>query len=163
MIGSDLNSFISHYAELSNAEVISELGYGVDGVVWLLERRDTGRFAVKIHRHNEAYQREKAAYQRLKGMNVAEVLGIEIPQLLNWSDEMRAIEMTTVNRPFLLDFAGATLDEPQDFSEETWAMWEQDRSEKFDDNWPRAKKVIAELEVYGIYLTDVHPGNLAFE
>ncbi|HBJ82672.1 MAG TPA: hypothetical protein DDZ88_02115 [Verrucomicrobiales bacterium] len=71
--------------------------------------------------------------------------------------------MTIVRPPYLLDFAGAILDEPFDFNEETWESWEMDRMEKFEDRWPEVRKVMSELEWFGIYLSDMHLGNIAFE
>jgi hypothetical protein len=38
-----------------------------------------------------------------------------------------------------------------------------DRMEKFEDRWPEVRKVMSELEWFGIYLSDMHPGNIAFE
>jgi len=73
------------------------------------------------------------------------------------------IQMTIVSKPFLLDFAGVTLDHRPDFSEEVWREWEEGKREQFGNRWPDVQKVISELETFGIYLNDVSPGNIAFE
>jgi hypothetical protein len=58
----------------------------------------------------DAYLREKRAYERLKGAGVRTVRGFNVPQLLGCDDALPVIEMTIVQRPFVLDFAGAYLD-----------------------------------------------------
>jgi hypothetical protein len=52
-----------------------------------------------------------------------------VPQLLSIDEEFRAIEMTIVRSPFLLDFADARLDEAADFSEDVLRQWEEDKGE----------------------------------
>jgi hypothetical protein len=90
-------------------------------------------------------------------------MGFQIPALLAVHEDWLALEMTVVHRPFLLDFAGAYLDEPPEFSPEAWAHWEAERREQFDANWPRVQAVLSELrDEFGIYILDIHPSNLAF-
>lgn len=139
------------------------LGLGADGSVWVMQGKDQpDRWAVKLHRHRVAYERERDCYLRLTALGVIHIRGFHVPQLLRYEDEWMAIEMSLVAQPFLVDFASAWLDEPPEFSDEVWAEWEADRSEKFEQHWAEAKAVIRALEGSGIYLTDVHPGNLAF-
>jgi len=71
----------------------------------------------------------------------ARILGLNVPQLLRIDQEFRAIEMTIVRPPFLLDFADALLDEPPDFSED---------------------RILAALQTFGVYLLDINPGNISF-
>lgn len=85
-----------------------------------------------------------------------------VPQLVDYDDEMLAIEMTIVSPPFCLDFGGAYLDRPPDYSAEVWADWRQQKSEAFEENWPAAQRIIADFETYGIYIADVNPGNIKF-
>lgn len=146
------------------AELGDSLGFGVDGSVWLLHSKDRIHpWAVKLFRSAKPYRRERDCYQRLAELKVDSVRGFAIPALLHHDDEWLAIEMTIVRPPYLLDFAGALLDEPHDFHEETWEAWEMDRMEKFEDRWPEVRKVMRDLEWFGIYLSDVHPGNIAFD
>jgi hypothetical protein len=86
-----------HDALLSDA-----LGCGVRGTVFVLERqRATGRMrsAVKFHEHREPYLRERDCYLRLWDHQVDEILGHQVPQLINFDDDLLAIEMTIVVRP----------------------------------------------------------------
>ncbi len=85
-----------------------------------------------------------------------------MPQLLDYDDELLVIEMTIVARPFLLDFGGAYLDHPPDYSSEVLDQWRQDKEEQFEDNWPKAASILAELRRYRIYVADVNPGNIGF-
>ena len=70
--------------------------------------------------------------------------------------------MTIVTRPFVLDFAGAHLDAPPEFSEDIWADWEWEKREQFGAHWPRVQAVMAAFAELGIYLLDVSPSNIAF-
>jgi hypothetical protein len=72
--------------------------------------------------------------------------------------------MTIVERPFLLDFASAHLDEPPEFTRDVLEQWELAKQEEFGSHWPRVVTLLEILkQEYGIYLLDVHPGNIAFE
>ncbi|MGH7242306.1 MAG: hypothetical protein ACREJD_02680 [Phycisphaerales bacterium] len=71
--------------------------------------------------------------------------------------------MTLVHRPFLLDFASAQLDVPPEFPPEVLETWEIEKAEQFGSNWRAAKSVLAALEGRcGVYMLDVHPGNIGF-
>jgi hypothetical protein len=134
------------------------LGYGKDGAVY--SNRAT---AVKCFGSPESYRRERDCYQRLRENNVEEVIGHHV-QLIAWDDELLVIEMSIVRAPFLLDFAGARLDETPDFPDEVPEQWEHDRSREFGKNWSRVQLIISVMrEQYGIYLLDIHPRNIAFE
>ena len=75
---------------------------------------------------------------------------------------MRVIEMSIVARPFVLDFAGAWLDIPPEFSEQVWAEWEAEKRMQFEARWPEVKEVLAVLEAMDIHMEDVSPSNIAF-
>ncbi|MBB5035656.1 hypothetical protein [Prosthecobacter vanneervenii] len=152
------------YAGSRQAELSDSLGFGVDGSVWLLHSKERIQpWAAKLFRADKAYCRERDCYLRLREQNVENVRGFAVPAYLHHDDAWLVVEMTIVRPPYLLDFAGALLDEPFDFHEETWEAWEMDRMEKFEDRWPEVKKVMIELEYHGIFLSDLHPGNIAFE
>jgi hypothetical protein len=70
--------------------------------------------------------------------------------------------MTIVTRPFLLDFGGAYLDTEPDFSEDALEGWHEELRERFESDYPALVRVLRELRGHGIYLTDAHPGNIAF-
>jgi hypothetical protein len=85
-----------------------------------------------------------------------------VPQLISHDDEFLAIEMTIVSPPFCLDFGGAYLDRPPDYSPEVWDDWRKMKSEAFEENWPTVQNILAEFESLGIYIADVNPGNIKF-
>ena len=160
---SNLEERFRRYAAWRSMRLEQCLGFGVDGSVWVLaDNANLSVRAVKIHRHQAPYLRERDCYQRLLARAIRNVEGLQLPTLLGWDDSELAIEMSIVSPPFLVDFASATLDAPMDFSPEIWAEWEEDREEKFAERWPRAKRVLRSLERVGIYLGDVHPGNMVF-
>jgi hypothetical protein len=151
------------YASQHQLQLAERLGFGIHGIIYVAEDKSAGgKTAVKAHRESEPYHRECSVYQRLQKIGVTEILGFNVPQLIRSNDELRIIEMTIVTRPFVLDFAGAYLDAPPDFSDEIWADWESGKREQFDIRWPEVQAVLAALEDWAIFMVDVSPSNIAF-
>jgi len=98
----------------------------------------------------------------LQAAGVTDVRGFNVPQLIRFDDKLLIVEMTIVVRPFLLDFAGAYLDAPPEFSEQIWHEWELQKREQFEDRWPIVQAALAALEELDIYMVDVSPTNIAF-
>src|SRR5262245_14374129 len=115
----------STYAARYQLQLAERLGFGIHGIIFAAhDKRAGGQTAVKAHRETEPYQRERSIYQRLREIGVTRILGFNVPQLIRCDDTCRVLEMSVVTRPFVLDFAGAYLDHPPDFSETIWAEWE---------------------------------------
>ena len=151
------------YASRRQLDLTETLGSGKDGIVLVAKRKNKpAKVAIKVLRWNEAYEREKKVYARLGEAATGTVLGFNVPQLVGSDDELRVLEMTIVERPFVLDFAGAYLDARPEFPEEVWADWETDKREQFEARWPAVQAVLEAFERLGIYLLDVSPGNVAF-
>jgi hypothetical protein len=93
---------------------------------------------------------------------VGEILGFNVPDLLGADEGLRIIEMSLVARPFVLDFAGAYLDEQPEFSEEIWAEWEAEKRELFGSRWQTVEMVLAALRKLDIYVVDISASNIAF-
>jgi hypothetical protein len=139
------------YALRRGLRIAERLGFGIHGVIFVAENNTkAGKTAVKAHRSAEPYFRERSVYERLSRIGVHELLGFNVPQSIAFDDELRVIEMTIVARPFVLDFAGAYLDIPPDFPEETWAEWEIEKREQFEERWPTVQTVLAALEGFDI-------------
>jgi hypothetical protein len=122
----------------------------------------TGKSAIKVHEREADYCRERDVYLRLGECDVTAVRGCAVPELLDYDDELWVIEMTVVTRPFVLDFAGAFLDKPPDFSEEVLADWRAEKQEQFGPRWPEVQAILGFLEGLGVFLLDVNPGNVSF-
>lgn len=151
------------YADRHELDLAETLGSGKDGIVLVARRKaQAGKVAVKALRWPEAYERENKVYERLRQEAVITVLGFNVPQLVGGDAELRILEMTIVERPFVLDFAGAHLDARPEFPEEVWADWEAEKREQFEGRWPRVQRVLDAFEAFGIYLLDVSPANIAF-
>ena len=151
------------YASAHRLEIAEPLGSGKDGIVVAARRKENAAdVAIKVHRFDEMYQRERQAYERLRSRGISDVLGFNIPQFIASDDAFRVIEMTIVARPFILDFAAAYLDRRPEFSEEVWANWELDKREQFEAHWPKVQAILDEFEDLRIYLLDVSPANIAF-
>ena len=116
----------------------------------------------KMLRWPDAYEREKKVYERLRDAAVATVLGFNVPQLVGSDDGLRVLEITIVEPPFVLDFAGAHLDRRPEFPEEVWADWEAEKREQFEGRWPAVQAVLDAFEELGVYLLDLSPSNIAF-
>jgi hypothetical protein len=151
------------YASHCQIEISETLGSGKDGIVLVGKHKaQPAKVAIKALRWAEAYQRERDVYDRLARNAVRSVLGFNVPQLIGRDDDLRLLEMTIVERPFVLDFAGAYLDVRPQFSPEVWADWEAEKREQFENRWPTVQKIIAAFEEVGIYLLDVSPANIGF-
>lgn len=147
------------YARQLDIRLEDRLGFGKDGIVWSTEKPSV----VKVFEKDYRWQRELDVYRRLESLNMRSIRGHQIPVFLGADKEYLAIHMTLVRRPFLLDFATAQLDAPLEFPPEVLEEWERDKAEQFGANWTEAKSVLAALEGRcGIYMLDVHPGNIGF-
>ncbi len=82
--------------------------------------------------------------------------------MASFDNDLWVIHMTLVDRPFVLDFAGAYLDDPPIFSAEVMADWQAEKEEQFEGKWPQVRAVLGALEGYGIFMIDVNPGNISF-
>ncbi len=154
------------YATRHQLRLAERLGFGIHGIIFRTEGNPkTGDVAtaIKAHRSREPYSRELAVYQRLKEAETSKIRGFNVPHLLGHDDSMRIIEMSIVTRPFVLDFAGAYLDVPPKFPDETWAAWEAEKRDQFDVRWPKAREILAALEEMDIHMVDVSPANIAFD
>lgn len=163
----DITSRALHYAQWHNLALADELGAGVHGIVIATESQPgkgipTIRSAIKVHRQVLDYLRERDVYLRLKQHEITTIRGCHVPRLLASDDELGVLELTIVTRPFVLDFAGAFLDRPPDFSEEVLAEWRAEKSEQFGPRWGEVQAIMRCLEGLGIFLLDVNPGNISF-
>jgi hypothetical protein len=154
------------YVQRHGLTVTEELGAGVHGTVFVVESQtetgiDKARAAVKIHVHQADYCRERDVYLRLREHGIVRISKCEVPQLLRYDDQLWAIEMTVVTRPFVLDFAGAYLDRAPDFSEEVLDEWRAEKQEQFGGRWPEVQAILRFLEGLGIHLIDVTPNNIS--
>jgi len=151
------------YATRRQLELGESLGSGKDGIVLVARNKSRpAGVAVKILHFAEPYIREKQVYERLGKMELRRIAGFNVPQLLSFDDELHVLEMTIVDRPFVLDFAGAYLDARPEFPAEIWADWEAEKHEQFEGRWPRVEKILDAFEELGIFLLDVSPSNIVF-
>lgn len=151
------------YAARHRLRLIGRLGFGIHGIVYAVEgNAELGMAALKIHHAREPWLRERDVYERLKELGVTEIRGFEVPLLLDADDELVALKMTIVTPPWVLDFAGAYLDFPPEFSDEIWEEWEDKNREQFGGDWPMAQTILGELRDLGIHMHDPSPNNIRF-
>src|SRR5271154_5010013 len=84
------------YSRRRSIARFDELGHGKDGHVW----RTTRHTALKIHDVEPSYRVERNAYMRLRDVGVKIVSGFFVPALVDYDDELLAIEMTIVFPPY---------------------------------------------------------------
>jgi hypothetical protein len=159
----ELRKRADEYTKRHGLSVREQLGFGVHGIVLAVERQSESRqSAIKVHERVSDYLREKNVYQRLRELAIHAIHGCQVPQLIALDDDLLVIEMTIVTRPFVLDFGGAYLGRPPDFSEEVLAEWRAEKHEQFGSRWKEVQAILAFLEAHGIFVIDVNPGNISF-
>jgi hypothetical protein len=135
-------------------------GVGQDGFVLRSDRMT----AVKFFDRSERFLRELEVYRVVAAKGIRKIVGHAVPRFIRADEELLAIEMTIVTRPFLLDFAGAKRPhEVPDFDPEIIEEHMEHLRELFEDRWADALHV-AEMfrQKTGFVLLDIHPGNIAF-
>lgn len=153
------------YAEQTGRKLSERLGSGIHGMVHVLSSNvNNDRSALKVFRERESFERERNAYLRLRKARIRNIDKFNVPLFLCDDAKLMAIEMTIVVRPFVLDFAGAWLDSPPEFSRDTWEFWEREKREQFGNKrWRIVQEVLSSLRMLGIFMIDVKPDNVAFQ
>ena len=153
---------VSEYERRHGRRLMGVLGAGrgQDGFVMRSDRLT----AVKFFDRLERFEREWEVYHLLTVRWIHNVAGHEVPRLIDADEELRAIEMSIVERPFLLDFAGAKRrHEVPDFEQHVLDEHMERLTELFGNRVGDALHV-AEMfrRETGFVLLDIHPGNIAF-
>ena len=160
MLKRDLLPDAEAYAFRRGLELTVRLGDGLDGNVWTV--RGKGQripWAMKLQADARHYARERDCYERLAGRDRIGIFNV--PIFIRSDDEWKVIEMSIVDRPFLLDFAQACLDAAPDFPDEVWQERLKTWQENYGDEWPQVQRALAELRMIGIHYLDVHHGNIS--
>ena len=148
------------YALLRGFQLTGQLGAGLNGRVWKVRGKGKRAWALKIQ-DALGFRLERACYERLGEHGVTEVAGFNVPVLFHADEGWRAIEMSIVDRPFIVDFAQAYLDAPPEFPDEVWEERMETWRERYEEEWPAVQRALWDLEQLGIYYLDVHRGNIA--
>jgi hypothetical protein len=148
------------FAARYGCTLTDRIGVGNDGAVFRTDRFT----AVKFAYDRIQFLRELEVYQVLTELCVERVLGHEVPSLRGSDAELRAIEMTVVSPPFLLDFAAARRsEEVPDFEDYVWEEHHERMKDKFGHHWQDVLQVADAFErLTGYALLDLHPGNIRF-
>lgn len=132
------------------------LGGGYDGSVFATDRRS----AINVLLRRELYECERDVYLRLQQLHVVEVAGCAVPELLRFDDELWMVKMSIVSAPYVLDFAGARLNRPQDYPPEILREWKREKRSQFGSDWKYIPRIVVGFEKLGIYLADLSPRNI---
>ena len=148
------------YSEWHGCPIIDRLGAGIDGTVFATEYQT----AIKAYDRQRTYRMERDVYLRLQDRGATTIRGHHVPQLVDFDDYLWVIEISVVKRPYILDFAKATIDVAPDFPPEVMREWLHRKSQDFGPHWPAVVAIMDELvHQYGVHLTDLNQGNIAFE
>jgi hypothetical protein len=143
MARADLLRRVQDYAGRSNLVVGEQLGYGMHGIVFAARFQAGGEaLALKVHERPKENGRERDVYLRLRAHAITEIRGCNVPELIAFDDAAGVLAMTLVARPFVLDFAGAYLDQGPAFSEGVLADWRAEKREQFGERWPEVQAIL---------------------
>jgi hypothetical protein len=132
----------------------------MDGSVWVSDRES----AIKVIRNRKNYADELESYRRLQQGGVHELCGFAVPWLIGCDDTLQVIEMSIVQKPYLLDFGKVHFDgdhrrafDGGDLARERVVA----RSRYSAAEWSRVAMLLHILESkYGIYYVDPRPTNI---
>jgi hypothetical protein len=147
------------YAQNQNLKIEQFLGSGFDGSVFATNRKT----AIKALKWQELYQHERDIYLRLRQYGIKNMAGCHIPQLILFDDELWTIEMTIVSPPYVLDFAGARLDQPTEYPPNIYRRWIREKRSQFGSKWKYVPRIVTALQRIGVYLSDLNPGNICLD
>lgn len=149
------------YVLQNNLRVTEQLGWGQDGIVF----STLAQSAIKTFLYSKQYEAERNAYIRFLELDLSNLSGFSIPRLIRYDDTLLVVEMEIVRPPFVLDFAGAYLDQPPPYAgdRKIMAAWEKRKKFEFGDRWPIVRGLLAEFRRHGVHLSDVKPGNICFD
>lgn len=120
--------------------------------------------AVKVLEREKNFLIEKECYLRLKEAGIVQLIGLAVPTLVDYDDDLMVIEIDVVQPPFLLDFGKAYVDFPPPYwgDKQIIANMHAEGREMFGKNWSRVVRVLGALQRFGIYYVDPKPGNISF-
>lgn len=157
----DLEAKMREYARQHQLKfnIKGQLGEGTDGAVWATSKNSV----IKVIQREKTFEIERSCYMRLQERRISEVDGLAVPRIIEFSRELKIIEMTLVHPPFLLDFGKAYIDEPSPYTPEQLKEWRQQWRQFFPkQDIPRVHKVLGILRGYGIEYVDPKPWNIRF-
>jgi hypothetical protein len=124
---------MQEFAAAIGVQLTTRLGSGQDGLAYATDNKS----AIKALRFEQWYRKEPNVYLRLQALGLPGIAGFTIPELLRYDDELWVIETEFVVAPFVVDSAGATLDERsvvfRDFTDAEWQEWIEEREESGTD------------------------------
>lgn len=150
------------YERLTGQQLLGLLGPGPGQDGFVME--SSAMTAVKFFDREARFIREAEVYALLLERKIRTIAGHNIPRLKNVVQNLMVLEIEIVQRPFILDFAGAKLPhEVPDFEPEIVAEHHERLRDLFGDRWAEALHVAEMFRLAtGYTLLDIHPGNIAF-
>jgi hypothetical protein len=149
------------YAQRNGRQLLSKvgLGRGTDGSVW----RSTKPSAIKAIWERKNYEDEIECYRRLQAANVHNLCDFAVPRLFGFDNELKVIEMSIVQAPYLLDFGKVYLDRPPTdvYDQRQLAAAEAEAKALFGATWPDVSALLFTLrDRFGIWYVDPKPANI---
>ncbi|HYO23707.1 MAG TPA: hypothetical protein VEQ85_02045, partial [Lacipirellulaceae bacterium] len=101
-------------------------------------------------------------YRRLQAAGVEKLVGFNVPWLVGWDHELRVIEMTIVQAPYILDFGKVYIDAPPPYlydkqmMKNVYAEWR----DRYGSKWNEVVCAVEVLTKYGIFYVDPRRSNI---
>lgn len=141
---------------VSPARIVDEPGFGAHGNIFATSENNI----IKVFAQNRPYATEKKIYQYFQDRDIKDLYGLNVPALVSYSDELLLIEMTAVQKPYILDFAECDLGKCR-YPQEQIHEFVQQMVERFDERAMDAESIFYRLvRQHKIYYWDLKPGNL---
>ena len=158
-LDTELFAAASAYAAEKNISIEAKLGNGEDAYVW----RTSADTAVKAFYRQKNYRNERNCYLRLQDLDITDLSGFSVPELIGHDDQNLIVEMGIVVPPRVLDFGKAYLDRRPDYPEQSLIdSMEVFRLNYSEEEWERVLEVVDDLASIQIYYYDLKPGNIQF-
>ena len=158
----ELISNATEFCTITSSELIANpaLGHGTDGSVWRTSRGT----AVKSFFYEKNYRDELECYLRLMKYEISEICGLAVPTYEDSSDSLLTLEMSIVQKPYLLDFGKVYIDEPPPYFGDRQLMenWYAEVRDLFESDAETVHSVLFFLQKFGIYYVDPKPANIRF-
>ena len=135
----------------------SSFGCGQEGYVWPIQG---GVSAIKVFERRRNFENELGCYKILDDHSVTEIRGFNIPQLIDWSDELMVIEMTIAKPPFILDFVKSSLYFKPEYPSDAEDHYQRQLEDTFGEYLPQVELALAVLESFGIFYIDASGNNI---
>jgi len=108
-----------------------------------------------------AFQSERDAYLLLREQSITQLGIFDVPELRDFDDDLRIVEIGIVSPPYLLDFGKAYVSRKPPYTVTQISENLELCRELFEpSDWSHVEEAITELSMIGIAYLDIKPSNI---